>query len=125
MTIKQKPFIETNASTMTISELGKAIGLSAQAVSSAIKASGLERKRTQATFDEVSTGGKQLRVLDVLRMICEKPMTMTEIAHQIHVDKRTVYRYMALMIDVGADVKMNKSGKYYVTECPFCKKPMA
>lgn len=122
MTIRQKTFIEANSGKMTISELGKAIGLPAQTVSDAISRSGLERKRTPATFDDAMPGGKQMRVMDVLKSICQKPQTIKELAAELSVDPRSIYRYMALLVDIGADVQMTKDGKYFLNECPICNK---
>lgn len=85
------------------------------------------RKKIQprTNFDEVPPAQKQMRALTVLKMLCEKPMGLEDIADTLNVTKRTVYRYCALIVELGCALEPDEDGKYHIDQCPFCKKELA
>jgi hypothetical protein len=58
-----------------------------------------ERKPIQAytNFQEKPAAGDQLRALQVIKLLCEKPRTLHELSIALNVHTRTVRRYCALI----------------------------
>lgn len=76
--------------------------------------------------------GRQLRVMEVIKMLCERPVTRYRIANRLDIDLRTVDRYLTQINELGFKIKLHpriqaKEGdfnKYSLEECPFCKKKL-
>jgi predicted DNA-binding transcriptional regulator YafY len=124
MKIFQENFIKENTGKLTLHDLAESLGVSKSTVHSAQKRLGLKNRRKEAAFDTFVPQRKQMRVVDVMKLMCQKPKTMETLARESGISERTAYRYMALMVDIGADVKMTADNKYFLDECPFCKKKL-
>lgn len=72
-------------------------------------------------FTEQPAAKKQMRVLELVAMLCDKPLTLQEMADEMDTSKRTIYRYCAMIVDLGCALEPDEQGKYHLDQCPFCK----
>lgn len=76
--------------------------------------------------------GKQLRVMEVIKMLCERPVTRYRIANRLEIDLRTVDRYLTQINELGFEIVVQKRAtrkegdftRYSLQECPFCKRTL-
>jgi predicted DNA-binding transcriptional regulator YafY len=73
--------------------------------------------------------GKQLRVMEVIKMLCERPVTRYRIANNLELSLRTVDRYLTQLSELGFQIDVKEGhrpggefNRYYLKECPLCKK---
>jgi biotin operon repressor len=125
MTIKQLNFLRANSDKMTSKELSIQTGLSTEAVRDAQKRYKLPMTRSKATLEGYVPQALQLRIIGVARLICKNPCTAETIANTFNISKRSVYRYMAGLKDLGMNVEQDNKGRFSVSECPLCRKPIA
>lgn len=124
MTIVQLNYIKANFKTMTAPELAENTGLKYEQVVNGMKFRGMKIKKSAATFDEYVKQPKQLRVMEVARMLCKGPGFIKDMASKENTSQRTIYRYIALLKTIGMDIRMDDRGRYFITECPFCKRSL-
>lgn len=76
----------------------------------------------RTNFEEKPPAQKQMRALQVMKMLCEEPRTLQSMADQLKVDVRTIYRYCALIVDLGGVLEPDENHKYHLESCPLCRK---
>lgn len=137
MTIVQLNYLKENSENLTIRELESQTGLKKETIRTAIRRNNLVYKKEinhvkkpiadapkLREFHAPVVQGKQLRVLEVAAALCEAPKSIHGLAIAVDVKTRTVYRYLTLLSQIGMEVKMDTSGRYYLDNCPFCKKKL-
>lgn len=66
--------------------------------------------------------GKMLRVLTLIRLICNHRYTAYQLAKRLDTTKRTVARYITLLEFMDIPVEKDFEGKYFIVQghCPLC-----
>lgn len=78
--------------------------------------------REKRRFAEACPAARQMRILELMKILCETPMTILEIEKELGTSDRTVYRYIALFNNLGFDIRVTDTGKYFFDKCPLCGK---
>ena len=67
---------------------------------------------------------KVLRLLELMQAMCGNPMSIEQIASALDIHVRNAYRYLALIEQLGVEVKRTnkKVMMYHIEQCPCCGK---
>jgi len=67
---------------------------------------------------------KVLRLLELMQSMFGNPMSIDQIASALDIHVRSDYRYLALIEQLGVEVKRTnkKVMMYYLEQCPCCGK---
>lgn len=86
----------------------------------------IHKETGEVEFDGECRQAKQIRIFTVIEALCESPLTTAQIGARLDCSDRTVIRYMAQLGQLGVKIYMAggnaRSRKYYLKECPFCKR---
>jgi predicted DNA-binding transcriptional regulator YafY len=65
---------------------------------------------------------KVLRLMELMRAMCGNPMSIEQIADKLDIHVRNAYRYLALIEQLGVNVKRTNRNvmMYYIDQCPCC-----
>lgn len=77
---------------------------------------------TKASFTENVPQKKQLRVFDLITLMCKKARSIDDLANMTGISTRTTYRYLAMLDALGIDVYTDNNGRYFLRKCPICGK---
>ena len=121
MTIVQLNFIKENSNKLTRKELMKKVHLSYHQIRLAQKANGIVFKPEREKTDYIPAA-KQLRVLEIITLLCAGPKSISAIRDSVLVHDRTAYRYIQLLKSLGIEIDRDKEGRYSLKNCPFCKR---
>lgn len=77
---------------------------------------------TKACFNGKVPQKKQLRVFQVIKIMCKKARSIDEMEELIGTSQRTVYRYLAMLEALGIDIYTDSQGRYFLRKCPICGK---
>jgi DNA-binding IclR family transcriptional regulator len=63
---------------------------------------------------------RMLKVMEMIHMLHRRPCSHKDLQKLVDKDKRTVYRYLALIEALGVEVKGRGTGLMTITHCPIC-----
>lgn len=125
MTIVQLRAIEENAGKLTTRQIADKIGLSYNSVNATQRRYGFPIRLQNRKYEgQEIRAGKEFRVLQAAELLCEKPLTIYNLASALDVTTRAVYRYLTLLRALGVETHLDAKGKYSLKDCPFCKKKL-
>lgn len=66
--------------------------------------------------------GKMLRILSLIRLLCNERYTSKQLAKRLDTTERTITRYLALLEYMDIPTEKDFTGKYFIVQghCPLC-----